>query len=105
MKQWKESGLTQRDLVRARFRCLEEIESVRYSIQDLDYAGRHLKWLTGSGGRLVRQLEEAIEKAERRITRHRNIVLKSKFGPALRRHIKELQQARQTYGPVRLSKA
>jgi len=105
MKQWKQSGLTQRDLVRARFRCLEEIESVQYSIQDLDYAGRHLKWLTGSGGRLVRQLEEAIEKAERRIARHRNIVLKSKFGPALRRHIKELQQARQTYGPVRLSKA
>jgi HEXXH motif-containing protein len=105
MKQWKKSGLTQRDLMRARFRCLEEIESVRYSIQDLDYAGRHLKWLTGSGGRLVRQLEEAIAKAEQRISRHRKVVLGSKFGPALRRHIKELQQARQTYGPVRLSKA
>jgi len=105
MKQWKKSGLTQRDLMRARFRCLEEIESVRYSIQDLDYAGRHLKWLTGSGGRLVRQLEEAIAKAEQRISRHRKVVLGSKFGPALRRHIKELHQARQTYGPVRLSKA
>ena len=105
MKHWKEAGLTQRDLMRARFRCLEEIESVRYSMQDLEYAGRHLKWLTGSGGRLVRQLEEEIEKAEQRIARHRNAVLSSKFGPALRRHIKELRQARQTYGPVRLSKA
>ncbi len=103
-KRWKESGLTKRDLMRARFRCLEEIESVRYSMQDLEYAGRHIKWLTGSGGRLVRQLEEEIGKAEQRIARHRNAVLKSTFGPALRRHIKELQQARETYGPVRLSK-
>ena len=27
---------------------------------------------------------------------------RAKDGPALRRHVKELQQARQTYGPVRL---
>jgi len=101
---WREAGLTKRDLLRARFRCLEEIESVRYSIQDLDYAGRHLKWLTGSGARLVRQLEEAIAKAEQRITRHRDAVLRSTFGPALRKHIKELQQTRQTYGPVQLGK-
>lgn len=105
MKQWKESGLTQRDLMRARFRCLEEIESVRYSIQDLTYAGRHLKWLTGSGGRLVRQLEEAIAKAERRIAHHRKAVVGSKFGPALRKHVKKLHHARQAYGPVWLEKA
>jgi len=49
---WKKAGLTSRDLQRARFRCLEEVESVRYSIQDLEYAGWHLKWLTGSGQRL-----------------------------------------------------
>lgn len=101
----RESGLTKRDLMRARFRCLEEIESVRYSIQDLDYAGRHLKWITGSGARLVRQLEEEIAKAESRIAKYRKVVMTSSFGPALRRHIKELHQARQTYGPVRLSKA
>jgi hypothetical protein len=52
MKQWKAAGLTQRDLIRARFRCLEEIESVRYSIQNLEYAGGHLKWLTAQA-RLV----------------------------------------------------
>lgn len=105
LARWKTAGLTPRDLMRARFRCLEEIESVRYSIQDLDYAGGHLKWLTGSGARLVRQLEEQIGNAEARIVRHRAAVRRSTFGPALRRHIKELQQARQVFGPVRLSEA
>ncbi|HMU56026.1 MAG TPA: HEXXH motif-containing putative peptide modification protein [Nitrospira sp.] len=105
ISEWKAAGLTRGDLLRARFRCFEEIESVRYSFQDLDYAGRHLKWITGSGARLVRQLEEVLSKAEQRIARHRNEVLASKFGPALRKHIKELQQARRTYGPARLSKA
>ncbi|MBK5280496.1 MAG: hypothetical protein JJE16_00250 [Nitrospiraceae bacterium] len=102
---WKQAGLTQRDLQRARFRCLEEVESVRYSIQDLEYASWHLKWLTGSGQRLVKQLAETIEHVEQNIAIHRKVVLSSKFGPALRRHVKELQQARQTYGPVQLSKA
>ena len=101
---WKRVGLTQRDLLRARFRCLEEVESVRYSIQDLEYANRHLKWLTGSGQRLVKQLAEAIEQVEHNIVPHRKAVLASKFGPALRRHVKELHQARKTYGPVRLEK-
>ncbi len=101
---WTGAGLTSRDLQRARFRCLEEVESVRYSIQDLEYASRHLKWLTGSGQRLVKQLTEAIEQVEHNIAPHRKAVLASTFGPALRRHIKELQQARQTYGPVRLGK-
>lgn len=96
--------LTKAQLLRARFRCLEELESVRYSIQDLEYADRHLGWLTGSGRRLVRQLADAIGKVERRIAAHRKEVLRSKFGPSLRQHVKELQQARQTYGPVRLGK-
>jgi HEXXH motif-containing protein len=99
---WKRAGLTQRDLQRARFRCLEEVESVRYSIQDLEYASWHLKWLTGSGQRLIKQLAETIEQVEQSIAPHRKSALASKFGPALRRHIKELHQARQTYGPVRL---
>ena len=101
---WKQAGLTLRDLQRARFRCLEEVESVRYSIQDLEYAGWHLKWLTGSGQRLVKQVAEAIQPVEQNIAPHRKAVLASTFGPALRRHIKDLQQARQTYGPVRLGK-
>ena len=101
---WKRAGLTQRDLQRARFRCLEEVESVRYSIQDLEYASWHLKWLTGSGQRLVKQLAEAIEQVEQSIAPHRKSVLASQFGPAFKRHVKELQQARHTYGPVRLEK-
>ena len=105
LARWKREGLIQRDLQRARFRCLEEMESVRYSIQDLEYAGWHLKWLTGSGQRLVKQLAETIEQIEHHIAPYRQAVLASPFGPALRRHVKELQQARQTYGPVRLSKA
>ena len=102
---WRQAGLTSRDLQRARFRCLEEVESVRYSIQDLEYAGWHLKWLTGSGQRLVKQLADAIEQVEQNIAPYRKAVLASKFGPSLRKHVKELHQARQTYGPVRLSKA
>jgi HEXXH motif-containing protein len=97
--------LTKAQVLRARFRCFEELESVRYSIQDLEYAGRHLGWLTGSGRRLVGQLAQAITNVERRIAPYKNAVLQSRFGPSLRRHVKELQQARQTYGPVRLRKA
>ncbi len=97
--QWREAGLTSRDLLRARFRCLEEIESVRYSLQDLEYARGHLKWLTGPGARLVNHLEQAITKTERNISRHRKTVLASAFGPPLDKHMRELRQARHTYGP------
>ncbi|MFO0707554.1 MAG: HEXXH motif-containing putative peptide modification protein [Nitrospira sp.] len=99
---WKQVGLTARDLARARFRCLEEVESVRYSLQDLHYADHHLGWLTGSGRRLVGQLTDAIEQVERSIAPHRKAVLASTFGPAFRKHMRELQQARQVFGPVRL---
>lgn len=101
-ERWKKAGLTQRDLQRARFRCIEEVESVRYSLQDLHYADHHLGWLTGSGRRLVGQLAEAIDQVERESKRLRGEVEHSQFGSSLRKHIKELQLARQTYGPVRL---
>ncbi|MCP9438858.1 MAG: HEXXH motif-containing putative peptide modification protein [Nitrospira sp.] len=103
-KRWRRAGLTQRDLQRARFRGLEEIESVRYSLQDLRYADRRLGWLTGSGRRLVCQMEEAIAEVEDRLAPHRGEVFRSKFGPALRRHIEQLKKARVTYGPVRVGK-
>jgi hypothetical protein len=70
----------------------------------LEYADRHLGWLTGSGRRLVGQLVEAITKVERNISPYRKAVLSSKFGPSLRRHVEELSRARMTYGPVRLGK-
>ncbi|MEK6784691.1 MAG: HEXXH motif-containing putative peptide modification protein [Nitrospirota bacterium] len=102
---WKQAGLTQRDLQRARFRCLEEVASVRYSLQDLHYADHHLGWLTGSGRRLVGQLVEAIEQIERESERFKRDVSRSTFSSALRKHSKELQEARQAYGPIRLSRA
>ena len=104
LTRWRRAGLTLRDLQRARFRCLEEVESVRYSIRDLEHAGWHLKWLTGSGQRLVKQLAESIEQVERNIAPHKKKVLASTFGPAFRRHVEELQKARRTYGPVHLGK-
>ncbi len=102
---WEGAGLSQRDLQRARFRCLEEVESVRYSLQDLHYADRHLGWLTSSGRRLVGQLSETIGQVEQSISRHRKAVLQSKFGSGFLSHVKELHQARQTYGPIRLTRA
>ncbi len=102
---WKQAVLTQRDLQRARFRCLEEVASVRYSLQDLHYADHHLGWLTGSGRRLVGQLTEAIEQVEQLSEGFNSDAQRSAFGPVLQEHIKELQQARQTYGPMKLSRA
>lgn len=101
---WKQAGLTQRDLYRARFRCLEELESVRYALQDLHYADHHLGWLTGSGRRLVGQLAEAIEQVEQLSEGFKREAQRSAFSPALRKHIKELQQARRTHGPMRLTR-
>ncbi|ULA58219.1 MAG: hypothetical protein LZF60_30013 [Nitrospira sp.] len=93
---WKKAGLNQHDLARARYRCLEEIESVRYSLKDLEYAGRQLKWLTGGGKQLVKHLSAALAPLERRMQEYEQEVSKSAFGPALRRHRTELAQARET---------
>ena len=100
---WKQAGLSQRDLQRARFRCVEEVESVRYSLLDLQYADEQLGWLTGPGRTLVQELAEAMTHVARMSERFHPEVERSSFGPALRRHIKELQRARHTYGPIRAS--
>ena len=97
-RQWKEAGLTPRDLMRARFRCLEEIDSVRYSLQDLAHAGGQLKWLTSRGNQLVDQLAEELGHVERHMEKHRAEVSRSSFGQALRRHRAELVRARETCG-------
>lgn len=93
---WKKAGLNPRDLARARYRCLEEIESVRYSLKDLEYAGSHLKWLTGGGRQLVTQLRDALACMERGMQEYEQDVSRSSFGPALRRHRAELAEARET---------
>ncbi len=102
---WKQAGLSRRDLQRAGFRCLEEVESVRYSLLDLQYADKSLGWLTSAGEHLVRELLAAITHVERISMQFRHDVERSSFGPALRRHIKELQRARHTYGPIRVNQS
>jgi len=104
LERWKKAGLSKRDLHRARFRCLEEIASVRYSLQDLRYADHHLGWLTSSGRRMVTQLAEAIDEVESRSKQFKQDVEHSQFESALRKHGKELHRARQMYGPMRLGK-
>jgi HEXXH motif-containing protein len=96
-RQWREGGLTSKDLLRARFRCFEEISSVRYSLQDLAYAGGQLKWLTGMGQEIVDELARSLRRAEQRMQKHQERLDRSSFGPALRRHRAELFRARQTY--------
>lgn len=93
---WRSAGLSPRDLARARYRCLEEIESVRYSLADLDYAGGQLKWLTRGGKQLVRELGEVLAQVERVMVTQEAEVRRSSFGPALRRHRAELAHARET---------
>ncbi len=98
--QWREAGLTSNDLLRARFRCFEEISSVRYSLEDLAHAGRGLKWLTAMGQRIVDELATSLRGVERRMRKHQDLVDRSSFSPALRRHRAELVRARETYGLV-----
>ncbi|MEW6545128.1 MAG: HEXXH motif-containing putative peptide modification protein [Nitrospirota bacterium] len=85
------------DMLRAQFRCLEEVASVRYSIQDLRHAADRLGWLSTSGASLVRTLEGEIRKAHRRVEPVRGQVLRSRYGAELRRHLRTLEQARATY--------
>ncbi len=86
-----------RNLLRARYRGLEEIASVLYSIRDLYRAGQRLGWLTARGLSLVRTLERQIHRAARVLTPFEEQVLRSGYGPQLRRHLKELETARITY--------
>jgi len=98
---WAKTGratLTPQQLHRARFRCLEEVASVRYSLKDLAHA-RKLGWLTPAGWGLVGSLKREIDKVEARITPFERAVLRSKHGRELKRHRKELESARETYGP------
>jgi len=102
LSSWAKSGkatLTPHQLLRARFRCLEEVDSVRYSLKDLAYAHK-LGWLTPAGWGLVGSLKREIDKVEKRIASFEAAVLKSRYGPELKRHRKELAKARETYRPI-----
>ncbi|MGH7259255.1 MAG: aKG-HExxH-type peptide beta-hydroxylase [Nitrospiraceae bacterium] len=104
---WAKTGkatLTPQQLLRARFSCLEEVDSVRYSLKDLAHA-KKLGWLTPAGWGLVSALKREIDKVEKRIAPFERAVLRSKYGRELKQHRKELAAARKTYGPMRVDKA
>ncbi len=103
LSSWVATGkatLTPAQVLRARFRCLEEVALVEHSLRDLDHAGRKLGWITGSGKRLIGELAVAINRVERNMAPYKQEVLRSKFGSVLRRHVEDLRRARTTYGPV-----
>jgi hypothetical protein len=100
---WAKTGnatLVPQQLLRARFRCLEEVDSVRYSLKDLAHAHK-LGWMTATGWGLVSSLKREIEKVGKQIRPFEQVVLRSKHGPELKRHRKELEKARKCYGPIR----
>ncbi|MBI4401149.1 MAG: hypothetical protein HY581_05920 [Nitrospirae bacterium] len=90
--------LTDQQVLRARFRCLEEVASVRYSLQDLGYAARKLGWLTAAGDALVQQLKQELVKVKNRIAPFERAVLRSRYGRELREHRRNLDEKRRLYG-------
>ncbi|MGH7254944.1 MAG: aKG-HExxH-type peptide beta-hydroxylase [Nitrospirales bacterium] len=86
-------------LARARFRCLEEVASVRYALYDLTETAQRLEWLTPQGVRLVTALRAALVRIEPRAKRFRPAILRSPYGAALRRHERRLAEARALYTP------
>lgn len=104
LSSWAASGratLTDQQILRASFRCLEEVASVEYSLRDLDHAAKKLGWLTSAGWTMVGSLKREIERVGRRIAPYEKVVLRSWHGLEFRQHQKELTAARETYGPVR----
>jgi len=89
--------LTEAEVLRARYRCLEEVESVTYSIEDLLGIARGRGWLTQAGVALVQALQRELARVRRRIAPHRPAVMRSRFGNALARHVAALAAMRQLY--------
>jgi len=86
------------DLKRARFRCAEEIESVRYSLRDLRQAERRFGWITKIGGVLTRLLARTLTGVQGRMEPNMAALLQSPYGGELVRHRRELQAARKRFG-------
>lgn len=93
-RRWRLAGLSNNDLERARFRGLEEIESVRYSLRDLREAQRRFGWITKPGGRLVMHLARALEQVGRRMRGAAQAVKRSPYRAEFVRHVDELKVAR-----------
>jgi HEXXH motif-containing protein len=87
---------SQEDALRARARCLEEIASVQYSFNDLDWSAKQ-RWLTAAGVGLVDELKRKIRQAAKRIAPYEASVKRSRYGAALRQHRNELARADALY--------
>jgi HEXXH motif-containing protein len=92
IRRWRSAGLSRRDLERTRFRALEEVESVRYSLRDLREARRRFGWITKSGSTLVTLLTRTLSRISRRM--NRSLVMRSPYRANLVRHMNDLTQAR-----------
>lgn len=93
----RQTGLmSQGDVLRARARCLEEVASVQYSFEDLDWAARR-GWLTVAGVRVVDELKREMKQAAKRIASYEAEVKRSRYGSGLRRHRDELARAANLY--------
>ena len=92
--------LPKADALRARARCLEEIASVHYSFDDLDWAAKQ-GWLTAAGAGLVNELKREIRDAAKRIAPYEGQVKRSRYGNEFKRHRRELTHAATLYRPGR----
>ncbi|HEX2055208.1 MAG TPA: HEXXH motif-containing putative peptide modification protein [Nitrospiraceae bacterium] len=95
-RRWQAAGLSKGDLERARFRGLEEIESVRYALRDLREAQRRFGWITEAGGRLVQLLSSALSRTRRRMGTPTH-VLRPSYRARFIRHVNHLKAARRRY--------
>lgn len=96
---WRAARLTQRELLRAHFRCLEEIASVQYSLQDLRYADQTMRWIPAAGRRLLADLAQEMTQMVARTSRFRTTLAGTSLSRELIRHERVLQRARERYGP------
>ncbi|MBI4400805.1 MAG: hypothetical protein HY581_04145, partial [Nitrospirae bacterium] len=88
LSSWAASGratLTDQQILRARFRCLEEVASAEYSLRDQDYAGKKFGWLTAAGWTLVSSLKRELARVRKKIKPFEATVLHSHYGPELKR--------------------
>jgi hypothetical protein len=90
------SRLSKADTLRARARCLEEIASVQYSFEDLDWAAKR-GWLTDTGVGLVDELKRETKHAAKRVAPYASQVARSRYGSELRRHRDDLARAASLY--------
>ena len=95
-------GLSKAEVLRARARCLEEVASVQYSFEDLDWAAKR-GWLTATGVGFVNELKRETKQAAKRIAPYEAEVKRSRYGIELQRHKDELACAADLYRSSRTS--